>query len=184
MLNPIMQEELDEIELQEQEERQRFKVTDLESLTWVFRKLAAIEAKKNEVNKVADAEKYRIEAYRTRELDKLQRDTEYFNSLASEYAADRRASDPKFKSEKTPYGTLTFKKQQPKWNYDNEKLVSWLESNNAVDLVRVNKEPVKTEIKKRFSVTDSGGVVDQDGQIVEGIIVEHRGDELVIKPEV
>lgn len=184
MINPLMQEELDEMELQEQEERQRFSVTDLESLTWVMRKLAAIEAKKVEVNKVADAEKYRIEAYRTRELEKLQNDTEYFNSLVSEYAAHRRAIDPKFKSEKTPYGSLSFKKQQPKWNYDDEKLVSWLESNGVNELIRIKKEPVKTEIKKLFIPTESGVVVDPDGQQVEGITVEYRGDELVIKPEV
>lgn len=184
MINPIMQEELDEIELQEQEERQRFAVTDLESLTWVFRKLAAIKAKEAEVNRVADAEKHRIEAYRTRELEKLQRDTEYFNGLVSEYAADRRATDPKFKSEKTPYGSLSFKKQQPKWNYDDEKLVSWLEQNEANELIRIKKEPVKTEIKKLFIPTESGIVVDPDGQQVDGIMVEYRGDELVIKPEV
>lgn len=183
-MNPLMQAELDEIELQEQEERQRFSVSDLESLTWVMRKLAAIEAKKAEVNKVADAEKYRIEAYREKELEKLQRDAEYFNSLVSEYAAQRRAADPKFKSEKTPYGSFTFKKQQPKWNYDDEKLVSWLESNGANDLIRVKKEPVKTEIKKLFIPTESGQVVDPEGQLVEGITVEYRGDELVIKPEV
>lgn len=183
-INPMMQEELDEIELQEQEERQRFSVTDLESLTWVFRKLAAIEAKKAEVNKVADAEKYRIESYRTRELDKLQRDTEYFHGLVSEYAAERRAVDPKFKSEKTPYGTLILKKQQPKWNYDDEKLVAWLEQNEVTELIRVKKEPVKTEIKKLFIPTESGVVVDPDGQQVDGITVEYRGDELVIKPEV
>ncbi|MNW43556.1 Bacteriophage Mu Gam like protein [compost metagenome] len=183
-INPLFQEELDEIEQQEQEERQRFAVTDLESLNWVFRKLAAIEAKKNEVNKLADAEKYRIETYRTRELDKLQRDMEYFNSLVSEYAAERRATDPKFKSEKTPYGTLSFKKQQPKWNYDDEKLVSWLENTGANELIRIKKEPVKAEIKKLFVPIESGVVVDPEGQMVDGIMVEYRSDELVIKPEV
>lgn len=183
-MNPLFQVELDEIEQQETEERQSFQVTDLQSLTWVFRKLAAIEAKKTDVNKLAQAEIYRIEDYRKRELDKLQSDEEYFRSLVGAYAEKRREADPKFKSEKTPYGSLTLKKQQPKWNYDDEKLVSWLEFNDCESLVRIKKEPVKPEIKKLFVVTESGEVVDPNGQVVEGVYVEHRGDELVIKPEV
>ncbi|WP_433943502.1 host-nuclease inhibitor Gam family protein [Paenibacillus sp. SN-8-1] len=183
-MNPMLQEELDEIEQLEAEEIQGFRVHDLESLNWVFRKLAAIEAKKTEVNRLAAAELCRIEDYRKRELDKLQRDEEYFHGLVSGYALQRREADPKFKSEKTPYGSLTLKKQQPKWNYDDAKLVEWLKANERVDLIRVKEEPVKTDIKKQFTVTDSGAVVDPDGQKVEGIQVEHRGDELVIKPEV
>lgn len=45
-MNPLLQEELDEIEQQEAEERQSFRVTDLESLNWVLRKMSAIQAKK------------------------------------------------------------------------------------------------------------------------------------------
>lgn len=183
-MNPLFQEELDEIEQQEVEERQSFRVTDLDSLNWVFRKLAAIESKKSEVNKLAAAEICRIQDYQKRELDKLARDEEFFRSHVSAYAIMRREADPKFKSEKTPYGSLTLKKQQPKWNYDDAALVEWLESNERTDLIRIKKEPVKTDIKKLFSVTDSGSVVDPDGVPVEGIYVEHRGDELVIKPEV
>ncbi|PZM62576.1 host-nuclease inhibitor Gam family protein [Paenibacillus dendritiformis] len=184
MLNALFREELEEIEAQEEEERQRFRVTDLESLNWVFRKLAAIEAKRSDVNALADAEVGRIEAYRQRELDKLQSDDEYFRGLIGEYAAARREDDPKFKSEKTPYGSVVFKKQQPKWNYDDSKLVQWLEQNERSELIRTKKEPVKTEIKKAFTVTENGAVVDSDGQIVDGVMVETRGDELVIKPEV
>ncbi|MDH6670215.1 hypothetical protein M2277_000859 [Paenibacillus sp. LBL] len=183
-MNPLMQEELDEIEQQEIEERQSFRVTDLDSLNWVFRKLAAIEAKKTEVNKLAAAEICRIQDYQKRELDKLAKDEEFFRTHISAYASMRKEADPKFKSEKTPYGSFTLKKQQPKWNYDDAKLVSWLEFNDCEDLVRIKKEPAKSEIKKMFVVTDSGEVVDPNGQVVEGIQVEFRGDELVIKPEV
>lgn len=183
-MNPLMQVELDEIEQLDVEERQSFRVSDLESLNWVFRKLAAIEAKKTDVNRLADAEVYRIEDYRKRELEKLQRDEEFFHGLVGGYVSERRKADPKFKSEKTPYGSLTLKKQQPKWNYDDAKLVEWLERNECDSLIRIKKEPAKAEIKKLFIVTDSGEVVDPDGQLVDGIRVEFRSDELVIKPEV
>lgn len=184
-VNPLFQFELDELEQQEHEERQSFQVTDLDSLNWVFRKLAAIESKKKDVNALADAEVHRIESYRQKELDKLKSNEEHLQTLVSEYAARRRAEDPKFKTEKTPYGSVGFKKQQPKWNYDDQTLVDWLfENDYGKNLVRTKFEPVKTDIKKLFKVTEAGQVVDPSGQIVEGIQVEHRGDELVIKPEV
>lgn len=183
-LNPLFQAELDELEQQEQEERQRFTVDSLDSLNWAFRKLAALEAKGAEVNKLADAEVYRIEDYRRREHEKLQRDKDFFQALVSEYAARRREEDPKFKSEKTPYGAISFKKQQPKWNYNDQDLVSWLSERGYDHLIRVKWEPSKTDIKKAFTVNDSGVVIDANGEPVEGIHVEYRGDEVVIKPEV
>lgn len=184
MLHALFQEELEEIEKQEEEERQRFQVTDLESLNWTFRKLAAIEAKKSDVNALADAEVRRIEDYRQRELKKLQGDDNYFRGLIGEYAVTQRADNPKFKSEKTPYGSVNFKKQQLKWNYDDDRLVKWLEENEHTELIRTKREPIKTDIKKAFSVTESDAVVDSNGQIVEGVTIETRSDELVIKLEV
>lgn len=183
MISPLYENELDEIEQQEEEERQSFSVTDLESLNWVLRKMAAIEAKKGEVAKLAAAELHRIETYKNKELDKLQRDTEYFQGLVGSYAAKQKLDDPKFKS-KTPYGTVSYKKQQPKWNYNEDELVNWLEANQANELIRVKKEPDKASIKKIFTPTETGQVVDPDGQLVAGINVEYRSDELVIKLEV
>ncbi|KAF6576540.1 host-nuclease inhibitor Gam family protein [Paenibacillus polymyxa] len=178
LLNPLFQAELDELDQQEQEERQRFVVDSLDSLTWVMRKLVALEKQRKEVNAVADAEVYRIESYRKTEMEKAQRDEDYFRGLLSEYAARRREEDPKFKSVKTPYGSVSLKKQQPKWNYDDQALTSWLNDNGYDHLIRVKWEPVKTDIKKAFSVSDAGVVVDPNGEPVEGIQVEHRGDEL------
>lgn len=183
MINPLYQNELDEIDQQEEEERQSFSVTDLESLNWVLRKMAAIEAKKNEVNKLAMAEMHRIEEYKNKEIEKLDRDNEYFQGLIGAYASAQRINDPKFKA-KTPYGSVSYRKQQPKWHYNDDELVGWLEANQANELIRVKKEPAKTEIKKLFIPTETGQVVDPDGQLVAGINVEYRSDELVVKVEV
>ncbi|MCM3208527.1 host-nuclease inhibitor Gam family protein [Paenibacillus illinoisensis] len=183
-LNPLFQAELDELEQQEHEERQSFKVDSLDSANWVMRKLVALESKRKEVNGLADAEAYRIESYRKTELDKLQRDEDYFRGLLGVYANEQREKDPKFKSIKTPYGSVSFKKQQPKWNYNDKTLLSWLDENGYDHLIRIKWEPVKTDLKKEFKLHQDGFVVDANGERVEGIEVEFRGDEVVIKPEV
>lgn len=181
MLNPLQAQELKEIE---QEETQRFKVTDINSLNWVLRKLSVLEAKKKEINELADAEIERIENFRKQELENLQRSEDFFLGLINEYAQRRRAEDPKFKTEKTPYGSIGFRKQQPKWIYDEEKVVAYLNDNELYDFVRVKEEPKKAEIKKHFKVLDDGRVIDPDGQEVEGITVEFLPDALDVKVEV
>src|SRR5690606_9677828 len=103
-----------------------------------------------------------------------------FQSLIGEYALKRREEEPNFKSEKTPYGRITWTKRQPKWNYDDEKVITFLEMNMRDDLIRVKKEPVKTEIKKLFQVNEDGRVFDENGQEVPGISVEFIPDELKV----
>lgn len=183
MINPLHLEELDELPEQTEESRQRFQITDIASLNWALRKLSAIKAKKDEVNKLADAEIERIENYRKRELDALQGSEDFFNSLIADYAIRRRNEDPKFKSEKTPYGSIRFRKQQPKWHYDDEKLLEHLKANDLKEFIRVKEEPNKAEIKKKFVVLDDGKVVDTNGQEIEAIKVEFQPDALDVKVE-
>ena len=180
MLNPLQAQELEEIE---REETQRFKVTDINSLNWVLRKLSVLEAKKKEINELADAEIERIENFRKQELENLQRSEDFFLGLINEYAQKRKLEEPGFKSEKTPYGRITWTKKPPKWNYNDEKLLAFLEQNGRDDLIRIKKEPVKTEIKKVFQLHTDGKVYDENGQEVEGIEVEFQADELRVKVE-
>jgi U3 small nucleolar RNA-associated protein 14 len=184
MLNPLYMDELQEMPEVTEESRSKFQITDLSSLNWVLRKMTAIEAKRTEVNQLADNELERIEEYRKREIEGLERSADFFKSLITEYAIRKRDMEPKFKSEKTPYGSIAFRKQQPKWIYDDETLVSFLEQNERTDLVRIKKEPEKAEIKKRFQVNEDGRVFDENGQQVTGIKVEFPSEELMIKLEV
>lgn len=183
MINPLYMEDLNEIQSMTEESRQRFQVTDIHSLNWVLRKLAALELKKAEANEVADREIERIEAFRRRELDAIQKDGDFLRGLISEYAIRQRDEDPKWKA-KTPYGTVSFRKQLPKWHYNDDQLVSFLEDSGYDTLIRTKKEPVKTEIKKLFKVNDDGRVFDEDGIQVDGIMVEFLPETLDVKVEV
>lgn len=184
-INPLYMNELEMIESLEdfnEEVKQRFQVTDLSSLNWTLRKLAVIEEKKKETNEMIDAEIERLNAFRKKELDKQQGAEDFFKILISEFAIHKRDEDPGFKSQKTPYGTIGFRKQQPKWNYDDEKLVNHLEATEYNHLVRTKKEPIKTEIKKLFTIREDGRVLDDAGCFVDGITIEFLPDVLDIKP--
>jgi phage host-nuclease inhibitor protein Gam len=181
MLNPLYMNDIEEMETEVSEEnRERFKIHDLSSLTWAMRKLSAIEAKKADVNLLVNSEKERLEQYRTKELESLQGSENFFHSLIQEYADQEKAKDPKFK-QKTPYGSISFRKSQPKWNYDEPALIEYLEQNELSEYIRIKKEPVKTEIKKLFKVDKGGYVYDTNGQEVNGILVEYLPDQLAVK---
>jgi len=182
-MNPLLANELEEIEEVTEQDREQFKIDSISSLNWALRKLSAIEAKKREVNQLADEEVHRIESYRKSELDKLQHSVEFFNSLIAEYAIKRKEEDPKFKSEKTPYGRIGFRKQQAKWEYNDDKVIEFLQKNDYWDLIRIKKEPIKTEVKKLFTPHSDGNVYDENGQVVEGITVTEQPDRLDVKVE-
>jgi len=171
--------ELQEIE-EEQEVQQRFAVKDIDSANWALRKLKAINDKEAEVKYLASKELERINNWQTKELEKYKNNKDFFEMLLLEYYSANKIIDPKFKLS-TPYGKVSSRKQQPQWNYDNDKVIEWLNINNK-DLVRVKYEPIKTDIKKLYKAV-GGNVVTEQGEIVDGITVEEKEDSMIIKVE-
>ena len=171
-------QEIDEIMEEDTQEKERFRIENLEAANWAFRKLAAIERKKKEIQELANKEIERIKAWQEQEERGLDNSKEFFEGLLTEYFAREREKDPKFKIS-TPYGKVSARKQQPKWNYDDEKLVNWLLENDK-ELVRVKYEPDKNEIKKTYEIVGTN-VVTEDGEIVEGIAIEERPEKIDIK---
>ncbi|HHC9372063.1 TPA: host-nuclease inhibitor Gam family protein, partial [Staphylococcus aureus] len=89
--------ELQERELETFEQDDRFKVTDLDSANWVFKKLDAITTKENEINELANKEIERINEWKDKEVEKLQSGKEYLQSLVIEYYRIQKEQDSKFK---------------------------------------------------------------------------------------
>ena len=181
-MNALEKIEFEEIENVETEERERFKIQDLDAANWAFRKLAALEKKQSEYEELAKKEKQRIELWLKSETEKTNQSKRFFESLLEEYFYTEREKDPKFKIS-TPYGKVSSRKQQPQWEYDLEKVVTSLENAGLKELIRIKKEPVKSEIKKALQVVN-GQAVTVDGEIIEGIRINERPDKVVIKPEV
>ena len=101
-MNLLDQYEIDEIE--RQEIKPRFEITDLDSLNWAFRKLKAYKAKEKEIEEVAQKERDRIDAWEAEEKKKIQDNIDFFESLIFQYHAKVMDQDPKAKTLSTPYG--------------------------------------------------------------------------------
>jgi phage host-nuclease inhibitor protein Gam len=175
---PTLNEFLDE---QEGVKSERFTVTNEQEANWVLRKIKSLEAKKADNIALAEAEIAKIDAWLEQVNGEIDRSLEYFKGLLTAYAVEQRAKDPKFKSLKLPNGKIGFRKQQPKWNYDNDKVIKALKEIGREDLIRVKEEPDKVNIKKVMEVKDGKVIDPETGVIIEGVTVEDREDELKIE---
>jgi len=163
------------------EERERFKIETIDQVNWALRKLSAIKSKQSEIDGLADAEIARIKAWHESESRKLDDDKFFFESLLQEYMHSQRINDPNFKKTSTPYGTVKFRKTQPKWEYDDPKLLESLKSAGRTDLIRIKEEPNKVELKKAVQVAGEQVVDPESGAVIEGVTVIERGDEVVVE---
>lgn len=185
-LSPLQALELDDIQdinfqLPEEEVKQRFKITDIESLNWALRKMAALSAQRKENLNLAEKEIARIEEWYQKEKKTIEESAQFFTMLIEEYAREQRASDPKWKAS-TPYGKVSFRKQQPKWNYDEQKALESLQTSGLGKFIRIKQELDKTALKASVQVQEDGNVVDPEtGAFIEGITVVEQPEAVKVE---
>ncbi len=185
-MNALEQMELDELQelvfqLPEAEVKQRFRIDSLDSLNWALRKLAALEAKRKENEALAKKEYERIKSWEEKTTRDIDEHKQFFTALIEEYARSQRAADPKWKAS-TPYGKVGFRKQQPKWMYDEQKALESVESTGLDKFIRVKKELDKVALKASAKVLEDGRVIDTEtGVFIEGVSVAEQPEALKVE---
>lgn len=156
-----------------QEEKQPFEITDVSSLNFVFREILAPLKEKVAQTKLMESEELeRIKKWAEGETKAPLQDIAYWEQRIEDYHLNLLRTDPKQKTISTPYGKsrTTTSAAQPQ-KTDDEKLLHYAKSNELTDLIDV-KETVKWgELKKTLKVVD-GNVIDENGEIVEGVSVK------------
>lgn len=158
-----------------QEQREGFKIENLEGCTWAFRKIRAIENKKAEIEAIAAAEIERISNWKEQELKQYESDKEFFEGLLTNYYIEEKAQDKKFKLS-TPYGKVTSRKTK-KWFYEEEQLIDYLDMEDP-NGVRVKKEIDKTYLKDKYK----DGVNQETGEILPFVRIE-EAESISVKAE-
>ena len=80
-----------------------------------------------------------------------------------------------------PSGTMTLKKQEPKYEQDDEKLVPWLKKNKMEALVKVKESADWKELKKQLKLGPDGvSMVTEHGEIVPGVKATPREDKFTV----
>ncbi|MDD9147851.1 host-nuclease inhibitor Gam family protein [Sporolactobacillus sp. CQH2019] len=160
-----------------------FVVDDDRKAEWALRKLAVVKAQQGAVKTEAEEQIQVIEQWENEQVERLNKDVEYFTSMLIGYVKTKRANDPKFKTLKLPHGKIGFRKQQPKWQF-SEDAIDRLKQAGYTELIRIKEELDKAKIKKRFAIAGDGtGIaVDKDtGEVFPFIVVEQQEDKPIVE---
>lgn len=148
--------------------------------------LRKLEETKNEMDRInntcnSEIEKFtsRVNAFRNKEIVGLENTARYFSTLLEAYAK-KQLEGSKKKSMKLPFGTMSFKKGQQKFNYDDEAIMKYLHENNLVEFIRTKEEIDKKNLKSNLTVTEDGQAKLGDS-IVEGIVITPGEESFNIK---
>ena len=102
----------------------------------------------------------------------------YENALKT-FAMNEYAETNK-KTIKLPNGTLAIKKQQPKYVYNDEQVIEFLQENNYKDYIRTKAEVNKKDLKKNAIVNNNNELV-IDGKVVPGVTVIPQEDKFEVR---
>ena len=146
--------------------------------------VAELREEKNKKNELIDQEIQRIknhyEQFRLKQNNEIDRKIEFLERCLKSLAI-KELEGSKKKSIKLPYGTLSFKKQQDKYEYSEELIMDWLKNNNYTKYINTKTiESVdKKALKKESHVCN--GYLFIDNNKVDGVTVTKQDDKFEIK---
>ena len=160
------------------DEHDGFHVTDDKAAEWCMKKIKKIEA-----------DRAMWKAHYEAQMEKVNKaaddDVAYFTAKLEEYFATVPHKATKTQeSYSLPGGKLIRKKQQPKFETDDETLVPWLAENQMYDLVKIKRSADWAGLKKLVTVSpDGASVMTKDGEIIPGVTVTQRPDVFKVEME-
>lgn len=136
---------------------------------WALRKLAAVEAKRAEVNALATRQVEYLTSllepwltpileWQAAEIARLDGRGQFFESLLTSFHLEQLADDPRAKTIRLPHGTLTSRMGQPQWAFEDAAFLAWAEK-SAPEFVRTTAAVDKALAKKTLRTDEEGRVV-------------------------
>lgn len=180
-MNSLQITEIDEVDIHDE----TFRILDLSSLNWAFRRLSAIQAKESDIKSLAKAERDRIKSWEDKQLSDINDSKEYFERLVQDYHHRSLLDDPKAKTLSTPYGKSKSRasKATPE-QADKDALLEHVLINDMQDYIK--KDVKWGDFKKNLSITEKDGapvVVDENGLLVPGVIVKPESISFSVEVE-
>jgi len=173
-------------EIEEETQDKRFVVDSVDKLDWCVRKISEIEEEELPYIECAQRQIARLQQFVRKAEERIEERTAFFKALMRPFV-EQMLVDSKRRTINAPSGLVSLRKQEPEFEKDDDKLVTWLEENGKREFVRVKKQIDWAEFKKQLvDVMEDGTVVTVDGELlpVEAIRATKRPDKLYVKPVV
>lgn len=148
-----------------------------------LRQINKLKQQKEEINEFVDQEIERqlrlYQEYREDRMRPLDSQIAFYENALKTFAMNEYAETNK-KTIKLPNGTLAIKKQQPKYVYNDEQVLEFLQENNYKDYIRTKAEVNKKDLKKNAIVNNNNELV-IDGKVVPGVVVVPQEDKFEVR---
>lgn len=148
-----------------------------------LRQINKLKQQKEEINEFVDQEIERqlrlYQEYREDRMRPLDNQIAFYENALKTFAMNEYAETNK-KTIKLPNGTLAIKKQQPKYVYNDEQVLEFLQENNYKDYIRTKAEVNKKDLKKNATVNNNNELV-IDGKVVPGVVVIPQEDKFEVR---
>ncbi|MFW6028711.1 MAG: host-nuclease inhibitor Gam family protein [Halanaerobiales bacterium] len=165
------------------EEKEQFEINTDDKADWALQKIKELKEKKEEKKELAEKRKYQIDQWEEKQTKKIDKQINNLESLLEDYAFKLKEEDKEFKTKDLPFGKIQFRKQRPKWNYEDEdKLLEYAEK-NMTDIIKTKKKISKKDLKKKVEIAGNKVINPETGEVIEGVSIKERGEKLYIKPE-
>ena len=184
----LMEEEAKELDIKiaGEEEQDGPLIDSLQKANYFLKLTSKIKEDIDSINMLCDNEiekiKDKVNTYRNSQIKPLANQIAYYERLLQNFTEKELEGSNK-RSVKLPYGTLSMKKQQPKWEYGDEKeLVKWLQENNF-DEKKKKKETLtvdKKQFKEKVTINNDFGV-SINGVTIPNVDVREQEDKFTIK---
>lgn len=147
-----------------------------------LRQINKLKQQKEEINKFVDQEVERqlklYQQYREDRTRPLDSQIAFYENALKTFALNEYTETGK-KTMKLPNGTLSIKKQQPKYVYNDEQVLEFLQENKLNDYIRTKSEVNKKDLKKNAAINNNNELV-IDGKIVPGVVVIPQEDKFEV----
>ena len=160
-----------------------FAVVDFEQANYLLRRIAELSEERDNVENTAkeQIQSYasRINAFTDARLNEIDGKKNYMSIKLEEYAK-KELEGKKDKSVKLAFGNIGFKKNQPKFTYEDDILIKSLEGINPAYINSEIKRSInKKDLKKEIKIID--GVAYLGETAIDGIKIEMLEDSFNIK---
>lgn len=158
-----------------------FSIQSTDQANYIAKKVKELRAEQEEAAATAKeqikAYQEKVEMWLEKVVNPLKNQEEFYLRLLENFAREKLEGSSK-KSLKLIEGTLQFRKQQDKYEYEDNVLQAFVEE-NLPDYVKVKTSVDKTKLKKDATVVN--GQLYIDGTLVEGVTVMKQDDKFDVK---
>jgi len=167
-------------EIESNSENGQFIIDDDTKAEWAIAKIKQAKAENERIKIACENAIAAYEARIEKADNKLVQDTGYLEHMLRGYfeIVSKKVSKTQA-TYQLPSGSLKVKFGGISYTKDDSKLVAWLKT-NADQFIKVTETPDWAGLKKSITVAN-GQVVDENGEIVDGVVAENKPDTFIVE---